>query len=108
MEIQNPPSNLGKSLTEQIIEKINKFLICETFAGGLFRDNKEQIMYTNGYKDGYSQARTEMVKVIPEILSFIKRELIEELTYYHNDIAVTEIDWGVDYIRVDDLLEKLK
>lgn len=31
------------------------------------------------------------------------KEKIDNLTYYHNDIGVTEIDWGVDYVRVEDL-----
>lgn len=56
------------------------------------------------------EARDVVSKALDEISSqkdLELKEIVENLTYYHNDIAVTEIDWGVDYIRVDDLLAKL-
>jgi len=48
---------------------------------------------------------------VPETIEYIKgemREKVKELTYYHNDEGVKEIENGVNYVRLDDVLSLLE
>lgn len=95
-----------KSLTQQIIELMPE----ERTQENLPFENSPEI-YGNqrieSYKKGFNQARTEMINKIPEILSLIRGE-VEKMNEYHTDIGGRTVVFTDDYIRKDDLLEKLK
>jgi hypothetical protein len=84
MEIQNPPSNLGKSLTEQIIAQIQ----IDVDNGKFYSICSNETTFKN-----------YIAEKIPEILSLIRGIIDEDK---HLD------DYGFQVINVDDLLEKLK
>lgn len=63
-----------EKLMEDIIKEFGDKVIGDCFAGGLFKDNKAQKMYTSGYKDGFNSAKNTTKNFLKKALTKAYKE----------------------------------
>ena len=63
-----------EKLMEDIIKEFEDKVIGDCFAGGLFKDNKAQKMYTSGYKDGFNSAKNTTKNFLKKALTKAYKE----------------------------------